>query len=186
MEEKTEIRISFSSENDASVAFPYVEIAVTCFYLYKEGFYSDSDEAVRNDPFQLYVLNCGDIMRGNGTEKLLSEHPECAVNYPCQDGADIVLKQCADLQGPVPDLQLKDQEGFFSYLCFLLALIFPLETFRVVCRHTGADSDFAQETVAEYDSIAIHFVQSQGGCQGEPGESVTADWVIAPECVSNK
>ena len=126
MEEKTEIRISFRDENTASAAYPYMEVAVTCFYLYKEGFYSDSEEAVRDDPFQLYALNCGPIMREHGTEKLLSEHPECAINYPCQDGSDIVLKQCADLQGLVPDLQQKDRKGFFSYLCFLLALIFPV------------------------------------------------------------
>ena len=182
MEEKTEIRISFRDENTASAAYPYMEVAVTCFYLYKEGFYSDSEEAVRDDPFQLYVLNYNEIMREHGTEKLLSEHPECAINYPCQDGSDIVLKQCADLQGLVPDLQQKDRKGFFSYLCFLLALIFPLEVFRAVCRHTESDSIYVQETLAEYDAVAIHFEQSQG----ESGKSVTADWIIAPECVSNK
>ena len=186
MEEKTEIRISFRDENTASAAYPYMEVAVTCFYLYKEGFYSDSEEAVRDDPFQLYALNCGPIMREHGTEKLLSEHPECAINYPCQDGSDIVLKQCADLQGLVPDLQQKDRKGFFSYLCFLLALIFPLEVFWAVCRHTESDSIYVQETLAEYDAVAIHFEQSQEGLQGESVESVTADWIIAPECVSNK
>ncbi|MBR0406286.1 MAG: hypothetical protein IJI68_13955 [Eggerthellaceae bacterium] len=190
MEEKTEIKISFRNENDAAAAFPYVEGAVTCFYLYKDGFFSDSEEAVRNDPFQLYVMNFNEIIRDYDKDKLLSEHPDCAHQYLSQDGADIVLKQCADIQGPVPDLQLKDREGFFSYLCFLLALIFPLKTYRAVCRHTEADSDFVQETLAEYDAIAIHFEQPQeeleGERQGELGNSVTADWIIAPECVSNK
>lgn len=180
--EKTEIRISFIDEQWASYAYPFVEGMIICFYLYNEKAFQKDPKAVRDDPYQLLVLHYNDTILNYDRDELLSKYSECALKYLHQEGAEIILDQCAEIQGPVPDLQMQSREGFFNCVCFLLAWLFYMNPFRAVCRHEEAGSDLVQETQAEFDTIVVHFKQSQG----ESGDSCTADWVISPVCVSEK
>lgn len=173
----TEIRISFENEKDAAAAYPYVEGVVICYYLYDDGIFRNEDEAVRGDPFQLFVMNYNEIIRDHDRGRLMRAHPDCALRYLRREDAEIVLERCADLQGRVPDLEARDRRGFFSCLCLLLALLFPMTPFRALCRRTAAGAVLVQETRAEYDAVAVHFTQSRGSA----GEAATADWIIAPE-----
>ena len=184
MEESTEIRISYGNEDEAASAYPYVEGMIKCFYLYHEGysFDLDGDEDARSDLFRLFVLDYGECIRDCDQDQLLEKYPDCALRFLHQDGADIILDQCAGIQGAVPDLQTQSREGFFNCLCFILALLIPLKPFQAICRHTGTGADPVQVTRAEYDAIVIHFEQSLG----EQGSPVTADWVIAPECITKR
>ena len=180
--ETTEIWISYGTEDEASAAYPFVKDAITCFYLYLEKFSFDSDEASRGDPFQLFILNYNEYIRAYDINLLLNRYPDCAFRYLYQDGPDIVLDQCAGIQGLVPDLQKRSREGFFNCLCFILALLFPQRSFQAMCCYRRNETDFVQVTQAEYDTIGIHFEQFNK----EQGESATADWIIAPKCISKE
>ena len=182
LKESTEIRISYGTENETSTVYPWVECMITCFYLYNEKFHFDSDETSRNDPFQLYILNYNEHLRYYDKDLLLDRYPDCAFRYLRLDGADIILDQCAGIQGPVPELHTRSREGFFNSLCFILALLFPQRSFQAMCCYRKNETDFVQVTQAEYDTIDIHFEQFNG----EQGDSVTADWIIAPECISKE
>ncbi|MDO5134215.1 MAG: hypothetical protein Q4D81_14730 [Eubacteriales bacterium] len=179
----SQIRISYESMFEAADAYPWVEGMIKCFYLYQDEELCDMDEASRSDPFQLLILNYNEIIKGYDKDKLIKKHaPDCALQFLSRDGADIILEQCSGLQGPIPDLRTQSRGGLFDCLCFILALAKPLKPFRAICYHNRDGSDFLQITRAEYDKIVIHFEQFQE----EEGDSITADWVIAPECVSKR
>ena len=180
--EKTEIRISFIDEQWASYAYPFVEGMIICFYLYNEKAFQKDPKAVRDDPYQLLVLHYNDTILNYDRDELLSKYSECALKYLHQEGAEIILDQCAEIQGPVPDLQTQSRGSFFDSLCFILAFIMPLKPFQAICYHSRTGSDFVQTTRAEYDTVVIHFEQFPE----EQAGGITADWVIAPECVSKK
>ena len=133
------------------------------------------------------ALGVEELAKKNGVELVLGS--DCTATngldfgtMTVKEGAEIILDQCAEIQGPVPDLQMQSREGFFNCVCFLLAWLFYMNPFRAVCRHEEDGSDLVQETQAEFDTIVVHFKQSQG----ESGDSCTADWVISPVCVSEK
>ena len=180
--ETTEIRLSFPDEKWASLAYPFVEGMIICFYLYGENVFEKDPEDVRDDPYQLLILHYNDTIVDYDRDKLLKEFPDCALQYLHQDGTEIILDQCAEIQGAVPSLETKSREGFFNCLCFLVAWIFHRKPFQAVCRHEEAGSNVVQETRAEFDTIVVRFTQSQG----QPGDSVTAEWILSPVCVSKK
>ena len=182
IKESTEIRISYGTQTEASSAYPWVEGVITCFYLYNEEHSLDSDEASHGDPFQLFILNYNECIRDYDKSLFLERYPDCVFRYLRQDGSDIVMEQCSGLQGRVPDMQSQSREGFFNCLCFILTMILPLKPFKATCCYKNDESDFVQVTRAEYDTIDIHFEQYQG----EQGDRVTADWILAPECISKK
>ena len=181
-EDKTEIRISFIDEEWASYAYPFVEGMIICFYLFNEKVFQDDPKDVRDDPYQLLVLHYNDTIVNYDRDKLMSKYPDCALKYLRREGAEIILDQCAEIQGPVPDLQLQSREGFFNCLSFLLAWLYYMNPFQAICRYEKAGSDLVQETQVEFDTIVVHFKQSQG----EPGNCCTADWMLSPVCVSDK
>lgn len=179
----TQIRIGYGSEDEALSAYPWVEGMVKCFYLYQDGMLYDQPEAVGSDLFQLLILNWIETIKYYNKDTLIMKNdPVCALQFLRRDGADIVLEQCSGIQGPVPDLQTQSRGSFFDSLCFILAFIMPLKPFQAICYHSRTGSDFVQTTRAEYDTVVIHFEQFPE----EQAGGITADWVIAPECVSKK
>ena len=121
------IRIIFETAELAEQALVIAERMIKLFYVPKELPWADEADQVPS--------LCRRYFRfGEEAAKLdpLTAHPYCALKWLRQDGTQVILERCADIQSPVDFFFPRD---YFTQLCLTLSKRFPDTCFYAFCRH---------------------------------------------------
>ena len=130
------VRIVFESAELAEQALAIAESMIKLFYVPKELPWAEEAEQTAS--------LCRRYFRfGEEAAKLdpLPAHPYCALKWLRQDGTQVILERCADIQSPVDIFQPWD---YFTQLCLTLSKCFPDTRFYAFCRHEETVSSTVQ------------------------------------------
>ena len=121
------IRIIFETAELAEQALVIAERMIKLFYVPKDLPWAEEAEQTAS--------LCRRYFRfGEEAAKLdpLTAHPYCALKWLRQDGTQVILERCADIQSPVDFFFPRD---YFTQLCLTLSKRFPDTCFYAFCRH---------------------------------------------------
>ena len=121
------IRIIFETAELAEQALVIAERMIKLFYVPKDLPWAEEAEQTAS--------LCRRYFRfGEEAAKLdpLTAHPYCALKWLRQDGTQVILERCADIQSPVDIFFPRD---YFTQLCLTLSKRFPDTCFYAFCRH---------------------------------------------------
>lgn len=137
------VRIVFESTELAGLALAIAKGMIKLFYVPKELPWAEDAEQT--------VSLCQRYFRfGEEAANLdpLPAHPYCALKWLRQEGTQVILERCADIQSPVDVFHPRD---YFTQLCLTLSKRFPDTCFYAFCRHEETVSATVQLNRITFD-----------------------------------
>ena len=180
----TSIEISFDFDEGMK---PGLEIARDMIKLY----YLDGVSTLENIyiAYETFIRE-RERIRAYPTEKILQEHPYCALRYLSGCYSTVYISRCADLQRYLPGVGSEKYSGFFYHLCFALMREMPDMGFNAVSRFIMTVTDHVEKTRAFYDTKSLAFEQISGfmpfddDSRDDDYSPDLAEWLLLPRCIA--
>lgn len=183
METRTDIDIYLHRKGNGARAKRVVADMIKLYYL--DGI---STPAPRSAVYDTFIRE-RERLRAYPDEKLLGEHPDCALARLSFGLNTVHIRQCSDLQRDLSPAD-PDCSGFFYDVCLALAREIPTCDFHALSRFSMTGTDRVEKIRASYDTEELIFEQISGMIPFDndrrDGECPrkTARWKLLPRCIA--